>query len=188
MNRRIIIVAAIVLILSFIGIYSLSVLMYRSGKTHVTMPTSSQGAVITINSRVVNSSEIYLKPGKYMVSAIKNGYYEFRKIYEIKDKNINLSIKLSSIPDKTVSESEFSGDFNALKAEYPIISNLPYEDPLYLLDYNIKGSYLNGYLIEIIIISDSAVGRRAALQGIKDLGYNPIDYWITFLNFEVEVK
>jgi len=188
MSRRLLMIAITVFCILLAGVFISSDFIYRNGKTNVNISISSPDAYLTINSVVVKTNNIYLQPGKYLISANKKGYFENRKIYEINEKEMNMHLKLTPIPDKTVSELNFDGDFNKLQAKYPIIKNFPYDAGVYLIDYDIKGSYLKGYSIELLVMSDNAIGRREALRGIRDLGYNPIDYSVKFENFESEIK
>jgi len=81
-----------------------------------------------------------------------------------------------------------TGNNDTLAKRYPIVQNLPYNNFLYEIGYHLDSSDKSGKSIIITITAINAMERRQAIQEIKTLGYNPIDYKIEFMNFESEIK
>lgn len=77
---------------------------------------------------------------------------------------------------------------NTLVNKYPIIKNLPYDNFLYEIGYHLDNSDKSGKSIVLTITAINAMERRQAIQEIKTLGYNPINYKIEFIDFESEIK
>ncbi len=188
-NRRNIITATILIILVLVGSYFTAMFIYQNGKSVINISSSMPNTKITIDGKAINTGNIYIKPGQYLISATKDGYYEYRKTIEVNQITTNLAIALTQKPDSTINVSELSSDeYIKLQGDYPVIDNLPYEDVLYTINYTVFGSKVNGYKIEFTIDSQNATGRRQAIKQLSNLVNNPLDYKINFLNFTSEVR
>lgn len=188
MNIKTITMTAISCVLIIVGSYFASTYIYRIDKTELVIKTQPLDANITINGSRINANTTYLASGKYRISATKKGYFEHNLTYEVNKDNNKISIKLEPLPEKYTSKADLGSDFTKLAEKYPIVNYMPYEDLLYTLDYQIYGSYNNGYHVELVITAGNAVARRMAIQEIKDLGFNPADYRIKFVDFESDIK
>lgn len=189
MSRRLIIFLAVLIPIIVICSYFAVQILYQNDKKILHVSVSQSNASIMINGRQVQSGDIYLKPGKYILSVNKSGYYEYRKIITIDKDNVSFEISPTAEPDRAVEAFEL-GDagYKKLVVDNLIISKLPYEDPLYKIDYTIYGSIVNGYSIRLTISSTTASSRRMAIQEIRGLGFNPIDYKVDFLSFKSEIQ
>jgi len=188
MTKKIILLTISLVIVSLVTSYVVGQFVYRYGKVKLDISLSPKDAKITINSESVKSNNTYLKPGSYVISVVKEGYLEYRKVYDINQENNKILVKLEPKPEGVVSSLELGDEYNKVIDKYPITKKLPYSDFTYTINYRVFGSVLNGYKVELVINSSNAIGRKMAIQEIKKLGYNPIDYKIEFINFENEIK
>ena len=188
-SRKLIILLSVLLPIIMVCSYFAAQFIYQNDKKILHVSVSQPDASIIINGRQVQSGDTYLKPGKYILSVNKSGYYEYRKIITIDKDNVSFEISPTAEPDRIVEAFEL-GDagYKKLVTDNPIISKLPYEDPLFTIDYTIYGSVVNGYSIRLTISSTTASSRRMAIQEIRGLGFNPTDYKVDFLSFKSEIK
>lgn len=167
-----------------IGSYFASQFIYRLDKTLVTISAEPVTSKISINGTVINSSSIYLKPGKYIISVSQDGYYEYRKTYEIEKKTIIIPIKLVAEPEESIYNLIHSTKYNTVVAKYPIITKLPYSSLLIDINYS-SDSTLNNFKLSVRAYNGY---RQAVITKIKQWGYNPADYNIEFINYENPFK
>ena len=99
MNRKRIIMAIITITIIILGAYFLAQFVFRIGKIQLNISSAPNGASIVINGQAATNN-IYVQPGKYLVSVIKDGYYEYRKTYNVDSQNNKISLTLKSKPDK----------------------------------------------------------------------------------------
>ena len=189
MNRRDILKILILIFFTIIGSYFAAQFIYQNGKSAINISTSLPNVRINIDGSAINTGETYVKPGRYIISGTKDGYYEYRKTIDINQNKIDVVISLVQKPDAIINVFELTTDeYKKLQINYPIIDSLPYEDALYKISYIVIGSKINGYKIEFTIDSQNATGRRQAMKQLGNLVDNPLDYKINFLNFVSEVK
>lgn len=173
-----IIITSVVIIISS---YLVAQLSYEMTRAEMNISISQDRANITINNESVEPGSVYLKPGKYMVSAFLNGYYEYRKLYEISgNQNVKISIDLKKKPTQTIESLLFeAGGYKTVTEKYPVVKKLPYITRLLKIAYS-EDSTLD--LFTIVIEAPDGY-RSAAVNKIKSWGYNPADYKITFKDY-----
>lgn len=170
------------------------------GKTAVTIYAVPNDATITLldqngKTSFGHTGINYLKPGKYKVSFQKNG---FSSSSATLDTNSNpLTPVVASLSAQTAAakkwlsehqdqvqkaseETEQISILNQKKAQqdFDIASALPYQDPYYTIGYT-----LNTTPQKVSVTTESPQYRYAAIQQIRNMGYNPDDYGIVFYNF-----
>jgi len=166
------------------GSYFISQFLYKLDKTLVNISAQPDTSKISINGSIINHGEIYLKPGKYQISISKDGYYEYRKTYEISNQTVNISAVLNPEPDKKLYYLIHSDQYNNVIAKYPIINKLPYDNFLIKIDYS-DDSTLNSLKLSV----KSYEGyRQAVITKIKQWGYNPAEFNIEFKDYENPFK
>lgn len=181
MSREIIkttVIIAISLSILITGSFFVSQFIYRSDKILLNISTSPQDSNITINGTRLESNNIYLKPGKYLISVTKNGYYEYRKIYEVSEQNSKLKLTLKSKP-KTIYSMLYSSDYKELISKLPIIKKLPYNTSAITMSYD-GDSTIDSFAINI---SANEGFRYIAIEKIKSWGFSPTDYNIKFKDY-----
>ena len=167
-----------------IGSYFASQFIYRLDKTLVTISAEPVTSKISINGTVINSSSIYLKPGKYIISVSQDGYYEYRKTYKIEKKTIIIPIKLVAEPEESIYNLIHGTKYNTVVAKYPIITKLPYSSLLIDINHS-SDSTLSSFKLSVRAYDGY---KQAVITKIKQWGYNPADYNIEFINYENPFK
>ena len=124
MNRKSLILIGFFALIIIVGSYFGSQLLFKINKIELNISTTPQDAKIIINGKDIDNKNIFLEPGKYMISVVKDDYYEYRKIYEVDEKNYKLSVTLDKKPEKTINELVYSSEYDMAVREQPIIKNL----------------------------------------------------------------
>ena len=143
----------IFIIFAFIIIYSAANLIYRAGKTKVTIQIAPNDAVITINdTRVGNKSDCWLTPGKYHLVAKSNEHLStYERDFEVQDEPLKIYATLSALDDEgrqfiekhrqefVTVEGLIGAQLNAEgekeRNENPILNHLPINTALYSISY-----------------------------------------------------
>ena len=146
-------VLIITLVFAFIIIYSAATLIYRAGKTKVTIQIAPNDAIITINdTRVGNRSDYWLTPGKYHLVAKSNEHLSvYERDFEVKDEQLKIYATLSALDDEGrqfiekhrqeyVTVEGLIGDQLNIEGEKerkenPILNHLPINTALYSISY-----------------------------------------------------
>lgn len=184
MSRRLFLILITISIIIFIGFYFVSQYIFQKDKINVTISSNIQSTKIMINGKLLNNSNVYLKPGKYAITAYSSGYYEFRNNYDMSDKNNNININLIQKPEKTISELIEDGEYDYVLSQIPIIKNLPFDTFLLKILYTPE-STLSSFEINI----EAYEGYKTkAIDKIKDWGYDPSNFNIKFNNYENPFK
>lgn len=150
-SRAAIIIAAIVFVV--VLIYSISILIYRAGKTKTIIQFAPNSATITLNdTKVNNGSTTWLIPGKYHLKVEYNEHLEiYEEDIEITNQTAELYGILSAIDDEgrefieqhRQEYAKVEGMVGLLlerrgakkKEDYPILNYLPINTSLYSISY-----------------------------------------------------
>jgi len=184
MTRKLFILLISFSIILFIGSYFAAQYLNQKDKIEVTISVVPQDSKITINGKLLQSNKIYLQSGKYMISVIKDGYFEYRKLQEVNSIDNQISTSLNQKPEKTIGQLTLSNDYNLATNIYPIIKHLPYDSFLVKIAYS-PSSTLSLFSIDITAYEGY---RKIAVDKIKNWGYNPADFDIKFLKYENPFK
>jgi hypothetical protein len=194
--RRQIIIGFVVLIIAIIG-FSMVTYISRIGKVGTTFSIVPTNARITIDGAAGSQGTTWLQPGDYTVNVTHPGFTSREKrITVTADKKQNVvAISLTPESDEAKKWAEQNDDqykkneeFGAIearqtgefmRAKYPIIKSIPYEDPYFKIAYKIE----NNDSITLTIDTQSPRYRYFAVQKIRELGYDPTDYTIEFSDF-----
>ena len=187
------------LVIGLLG-YGIYIAVTRAGKEPVTVYLVPGDATLTANGEVITPGTVYLLPGDYEIKASKDGFRSWNS-------NITISNSSESAIDVALQpESEeakkWAADNQELYLKYegragaranqegeefskknPITSKLPVDTLLYTIGYRADTSDPSGDSIIIEIDAPSGY-RRAAIEKIRQLGYDPTDYTIKFTNYE----
>jgi hypothetical protein len=158
-QRQKIIILILALVFLFIIIYSVSTLIYRSGKTKTTIRIAPNSASITLNdTHISNNSTIWLTPGKYHLTASFDHLTTYERDIEIKDDPAEIYAILSAADDEgrqyiEQHRQEYAAvegligeltnrEGEKLRQANPIIKYLPLNNSLYSISYEYKNNDL----------------------------------------------
>ena len=187
-----------VIIVVFVSIFSVwdTAIM---GKKEVSILVAPSDSVITIGNKVVNGDSIKIKPGSYKYTVTHDHFEEKTGVLTVKDNETDpvLVVFLSPLDDdgKAIYNSKqqeytqierrvgqkASEDGAKFRDDNPIVNSLPYSSPLFKIGYKTDPSDTTGKSI-IITIHTSPVYYANALQQIRNLGFDPVDFNIVIVN------
>jgi hypothetical protein len=199
-NKRTVTIGAIVF--TVIAVVTLGYFIFTSithaGKLAVTVNIVPSDARATFNGQPQSSGIAYLKKGSYEIKASKKGFADFSEKIMIDHDHQAIPIGLNPISSEAKKwaddnqqlyfdlEGEAGDEAivngNEFRNKNPITDALPYENALYTIGYRADPADSTGN--SIIIEIDAPEGyRNAAIQQIRDLGYEPTDFKINFRDY-----
>lgn len=202
MNKKIILAA-----LTFIAIFLIAVSFYvysnkkvTTGVNIVVVPADSK---IILDGKTVSSGNNSTKPGKHTIEVMHDNFNNDKKTVSVSDNQVKLvAISLSSSnSDGKKWQDSHQSEYLELEAttyretqqkrtnlanRYPLIKSLPKDlSPAYRIDYGISKKYPDDQdRIAIYVRYDNPTNKFAAIKTIYDLGYDPSDYEIIFVDKE----
>ncbi len=191
------IITGLVIIVGLIGFYTYQTIS-RSDKVKVTIQAIPNDATILINNKQYGIGDVYILPGNYSVSVKKDGFQDYSQSLTFTKPTGNIDVALAPQSDAAKAwASQHSSDYSAYEGragtqavtsgqsfldKNPIVNHLPYENYLFTIGYFINPSDKSGN--SIIITIDAAEGyRQSAINKIKEWGYQPSEFNITFNNY-----
>jgi hypothetical protein len=195
-NKKTIIVVSVVL-LSFIIAWGVTTYVTRIGKTAVTLSVVPRDASVTINGSPAGHGTTWVQNGTYTIKASKDGFESRTKQVEVtneKEQN-TVALALTPISEEAKAwaekhpdayrsneaygaiEARMNGDY--FRKKHPVTNVLPYEDPYYTIAYTSE----NNTDLTITITTPSPRYRYLAVQKFRELGFNPSDFRIKFVDF-----
>lgn len=195
--KRLLIIFGILFTL-LLGGYGIFMAVTRAGKIEYTVNAVPSDATITLNGTKIQPGKYFLEPGYYTITAAKQGYTthnEARYLTATLRPEINISLppvsdeaKRWAKDNKTAYDdvaklisTKTTVDKNRLAANNPITKKLPFQNYLYRIDYEPDPKDPKGEKIQLNI--DAVTGQRtSALYIIRQLGYDPMDYRINFVD------
>lgn len=195
-NPRILMIGAAVLFVGIvIAIIATQVWQASSPVTIDKLPTDAK---VFINDREVSGSRTNLANGRYTVRAEKSGFATSEQTVLITDTSKSIVVSLSPESDEAKKWAEANsnayleqeartqkqiGEAGAKNVEQnPIIEKLPINNYTYIVGYKLDPKDTSGKSIIVTVDADEGY-RNAAVQAIRDLGFDPGDYRIEFSNF-----
>lgn len=202
MSRRyigIILSLIIILVLGIVGrLFYVSSL--QTGKQPVPVLVFPSSAKVTVSDVVVSKKTLYLKEGLYPYKISLDGFTEITGTLVV-ESGVKSSILADLTPetDEAVrwvsrngqARSSFenaSSELAILTGEnqtdkYPLLENLPLQTSLFTIGYKSDTSTVEEDDI-IVTISAADVYKQSAINQIENMGYNPADYNIEFIDSE----
>lgn len=196
-NKRRIIIGS-VLFISILMIWSAIVITGRIGKTATTISVVPSDATITLNGKRVGNGNQWITAGTYELSITKDGFSPDKrsvKISEEKEQNVIVSSLVAKSDEakkwaednqKKYQDNEKYGAIAArVEGAYfaeknPITTKLPFTDPYYTISYT---PTKNGD-VDLVITTPSPRYRFYAVEKIREFGFEPTDFTITFKDFK----
>jgi len=180
-------------------VYGVYTVVNRSGKVQVTIDIVPADATATLNGTPISSGETYITPGKYTIKANKEGFAEYSREFDINEEGQLITILLTPVSTEAQdwvrqNEREYLGaegrageaaiaEGEAFRKQNPIVDVLPYSSLLYTIGYRADPSDPSGN--SIILTIDASEGyRNAAIEQIRNLGYDPTNYKINFKDYK----
>jgi len=198
-NRNRLIAIASVVLIAFILLIAMAVYHYTNsiGKVSVKISVAPADSTLSIDGNRVAGSTVLVKPGEHTLVASRQDFVT--ATYKFNTENTT-EIPVSLVADNAsgqayitshrsdflnvgqIGSSQYDTNSTDLANNYPIVSQLPLDiSPEYKIDYDASKKYPNNpSRIALIISANTAITRRAALQAIYTLGYDPSDYEIIF--------
>ncbi len=172
----------------------------RIDKYAVSIDIFPANAEITIDGNKVNKGTIYLEPGTYTIEAHREGFSKYSGtlgVDTVYTKPHIMSLEPIS-EDAQKWFNEHRNDYARVRKlseqaviesgkhfheQNPIASKLPDRAFIYTIGYRADPSDPSGNSI-IIEIDAGETYREAALNRIRQLGYDPTDFTINFRDYE----
>lgn len=156
-------------------------------------------ANIVLNGRTVRPGTSYLDTGTYSYTIEKDGFKKFEDSISVGISNSNV-IDVALVPESTEAlewtkdnASKYSGyearagiqaaeDGQKFTEVNPITKHLPIRNLVYAIGYRSDTGDSSGNSI-ILIIDASSIYRKAAIDKIRDMGYDPTNFKIEFKDY-----
>jgi len=196
MNKRIILITiSIAVFIALPVVLWIASILPREGTVAVTLSVLPYDATVKIDDHdYTNKKTAYLNPGTYTLVVSKEGFETDTREITVQEDLVNEAISLPApitadarrwvqahqsdyleIEQKAGKLALQEGE--ALAERYPLTKWLPLQKAIYSIGYKRVGD-------GIVITTDATEGfREAALQNIRDLGYDPSDYTIEFTKY-----
>jgi len=193
-------IATTIIILIFIGLigFYAFTLISRAGKEPVQIYLVPGDARLTLNGEEYRPGLSYIKPGEYEVKAEREGFESYQETITIGQPNsMDIDIALNPVSEEARQwqQDNLDGYLAAegragaraieegkeFSAKNPIVDHLPFRNFIYTIGYKANPDIPNGIILTITAITGS---REAALNKIRELGFDPTDYEINFNNYE----
>lgn len=194
-NHRIVTAIIAVLILGLIG-YAAYIAISRAGKEPVSVYLIPNDATLTIGDQQYRAGTAYIKPGTYDITATRDGFESYSDTITIDQQNTAaVDISMTPVTEEAIRWAEENEDlYSAFQArtgeragefgqqireQFPIASKLPFKNYIYSIGHRLKN--IDNPSEGIIIVISTITGyREAALDKIRELGFEPTDYEIEF--------
>lgn len=195
-KQKIILIAKVLLVM--LAIATTVTLVGRIGKVGLTVATVPRDASVTINGNQIGNGTQWIKEGTYAVVIKKDGFETQKQTVTVTgDKSDN--IIAASLTPKSKEAKEWAAKNNSAykdnerygakqaraAGEYftkqnPITKKLPFTDPYYKIGYVVG----DNQAITLTIITPSPRYRFYAVEKIREWGYDPTDFVITFEDYQ----
>jgi len=176
MNKKVISSILILLSASTL-VYGAITYVNRYDTTPVYLLTSPDKAEITTgNQKFIGSQVVYLKPGTYNFKASRSGFKDENIDVEVKRGNpLRIIFALTPTTEEAIKELQSSSKTSEIdRATTDRLANI------YSIGYKADPNHKNGVIVEIDTIEGY---RNAALNKIKEQGFDPSKLNITFRNY-----
>lgn len=204
--RRRAVVALVVIVTLIVGLVvyqQIRTAMERSGTIAVPVEVVPRDAQVTLSNgdELPSRGTAYIAPGDYKITVKKEGFASQTRELRVSSAAVPyIYIGLTGKSDQAKSWQKShlrdyqnlelltiakNRDYTTLfRSANPIVEILPIKDPYYTIDYRNH----DDTSIELIIYGTSPRYRTVALEFLRDKGYEPTDYRITYEGFDNPLK
>lgn len=176
----------------------------REGKYKIIFHSAPDDATLSLDGQPIDTGEHYVKKDtRHTLVARRDGFESLTLPFTAShdDQNVVITLQpqtaaanewVNQHPELYSTIEELAGKEAAIRGErqrkkYPIIEQLPYSNFLYTIGYSADPKDPSGN--NIILDIDASPGNyTAALEQIRDLGYDPTDFKINFRNYQEVLK
>lgn len=198
-QHKIITTIIVILLIGLIA-YTVYLSISRAGKEPVTIYLIPGDTKLIIDNQQYGAGTAYIKPGTYNITASREGFESMERTVTIGQPNTAvIDISLTPVSDEAkqwqednmqlydqfqartgVRANEFGDRF---REQFPIVTKIPFSNFIYSIGYRLKNpdNSSEGIIIEITAITGY---REAALDKIREFGFDPTNYEINFNNYE----
>jgi hypothetical protein len=172
----------------------------RAGKEPVTIQLIPEDTILTIDGQQYRPGTAYIQPGTHNIKAEREGFRTFESTITIgQPNNTEVDLALTPVSEEAIQWQKDNLNLylaqegrSALRSneigqqrreQFPITAHLPFRNFIYSIGHRLKNvdNPSEGIIIEINAITGS---REAAINKIRELGFDPTDYEINFNNYE----
>jgi len=195
--KKLLILAAVVLIA--VAVYGIYTLVTRNGKIPVAVSVVPGDSKITLDGNSAPSSgTLYLTSGDHTIKVSKDGFTTETRKYFVDEDHKTINVSLSPISEEAKKWAKENSQLYldnegrggaaseeegiAFRDKNPIVDVLPYDGLLYTIGYQTDTRDPSGN--SIIITIDAGPGNRnAAVEQLREFGYDPTDFVIKFNDY-----
>jgi hypothetical protein len=198
-DHRLAAIGIALIVVGLVGFTGYNLIM-RVDKEPVTVHLIPSDTKLLVNNVQVSEGTTYLKPGTYTLKATRNGFESIdQKVIIDKPNKAVIDLALTPLTEaalkwqhdhaelyyafegRTATQAREEGE--AFTAANPITDKLPFENFIYTIGYRTDSADASGN--SIILSIDAATGyRNAAIDKIRELGYDPTNFKIEFNDYE----
>lgn len=196
-NRRKIIIGFWVF-MALIIVWAIADHISHIGKIPVVISAVPGDAKIMIGDKRYSEGTQWIVPGDYKMAASKDGFADIKRNVTVTDQKKQNVLAVSLVPksdeakrwaaehnDEYKDNEQFGAIEAAMNGDYfsklhPITTKLPYTDPYYKIGYVRH----DDRTISLTIDTPSPRYRFYAIEKIRNLGFEPTDFTITFTDFK----
>jgi hypothetical protein len=192
-------IAIVLLIAGLLGMVAF-IVATKPNMQPVVVNVVPSDAKVTANGTELKNGTAYLTPGVYSIEVSRGGFKTEKTTILVGDPNTaSIDVALTPVSDSAIewkkSHDSLYYDYEgrvgeraaqegvAFTALNPITSKLPFENLLYTIGYRADPSDSSGNSI-IVEIDASRGYRNAAINEIRNLGYDPTMFKINFRDYE----
>jgi len=198
-THKVITVLVSTILVVFLG-FGLFVMISRTGKEPVTIHLLPSDIHLTVDGKTFGTGTVYLTPGTHAIEASREGFSHYKTEITIGQPNTTV-IDIALIPESDEAlqwqkdHQQLYTDFQARADERateegiqfydknPIVNELPFKSYIFKIGYHADPD--DPSHTSIILDIDAIVGyREAALDKIREFGFDPTDFKINFRNYE----
>ncbi len=190
--------ASFALLVALLLIYTVATAISHIGKVKLFIRTVPSDAVIVVGGSQVGNGDFYTEAGTYKVKITRAGFTPVETEVIVTDKKEQNVLGVSLSPESSEAkkwvashQADYKSNekYGAIQAKQtgqymlkqnPIIDQLPYQNPYYKIAYRST----NNKDITITIKTESPRYRYQAIQKIRELGYDPTDLIIDFIDYK----
>jgi hypothetical protein len=194
-NRFRTIVIAVMVLMVILLLWFIINSLTKVGKNKLELVIVPAYATVTVNGEKVGSKELYLDDGEYNIQITSPGFTSFNNTFSVPDtKGPIVALLRAESPEaqewaaknqaayqqaEGIASEAITDSSEQRLEEYPIVGDLPVAASFYRVDYSLADE--SNLVLQIT--ADTEIGRQAAIENIRTLGYEPTDYRIEFKQF-----
>jgi hypothetical protein len=197
-NHRIATIVAMAILVLFIWLGYVAI--SRIGKEPVFIHLVPSDTVLMVGDKRYGSGTAYISPGTYNVEATRDGFETYKASVTIDQPNETaIDLALTPVSEEALQWQRDNIDLymdhegrsgqravefgTQFQEQNPITAQLPFRNYIYSVGYKLED--IDNPSKGIVLVVTAITGyRQAALDKIRELGFEPTDYKINFKDYE----